>query len=490
MVLLAGFSGFCVWLFLSVSDLRGELEGNVGELSELQKAQRAPADAPLPAAELARIDARIRALRGASADVSRTLWRRWKALYLIVAAAVAIGIANLLLLVVAHRRRARAEESERALAQHFDVLRRTAERLADGDLATAVAEGEEEGGEFEYALEHVRRDLVDRISELSARNVEIEALADDLRAQIRETSSHLEVSAVRDMHQKDSFAPGAVFAERYRIVKPIGAGGVGDVYEVERTGDKVRCALKLLRRVRNAQHRARFAREAKLLADLNHDNIVAIHHIGVSPGGAMFLIMDLVPGANLAQRKDRHGDTGFLVPVLERVALALAAMHETGLVHRDIKPANIVVADDPATTKLVDFGIAREMDSADMDGGTADTGDTLAAFHTQVGLRVGTPMYMAPELAEPDVPAQAPADVFALGVTAYKLLALRAPFAVPPVDAGDEWRAPTELAELCPDLRGDVADMVMRSLALLPKDRPSAAELAGACAAEATAADA
>ncbi len=487
---LAAFAGFCVWLLLSVMSLRANLEANVGELVSLQREQRAAAEAPLAPERVTEIDSRVRELRRSSAGLSEVLWRRWTALYAVVATAVVIGFAYLVLLVVAHRRRVRAEASERALAQRYETLERTAKRLAEGDLDTPVqATGAGGYDEFEQALEDMRGSLVERIAELAARNVEIEALADNLRAQIAEHSSALEHHAVTEMTATDSFAPGAVFAERYRIVRPIGAGGVGDVYRIERISDGKALALKLLRRVRNAQHRARFAREAKLLAALEHDNVVGVHHIGVSPGGSMFLVMDLVSGENLAQRRDRRGDVAWTVAVLERVARALAAIHAGGLVHRDIKPANIVVGDDPSATVLVDFGIARELDSEDVPLHTPapQTGGTLASFQTQVGMRVGTPMYMAPELGNPKEPAAPAADVFAFGVTAYKVLSGATPFRTPPVDAGSSLPEPRHVGELCPDLARDAGDAIMRCLAADPAARPTAAEVADALAASAPA---
>ncbi|HEU0033301.1 MAG TPA: serine/threonine-protein kinase [Kofleriaceae bacterium] len=274
------------------------------------------------------------------------------------------------------------------------------------------------------------------------------------------------------------FEAGAIVRGRYRVLRPIGRGGMGQVYEVERLDDGEALALKVMTGTADRLALARFAREAQLAAELRHPNVVGAVDIGVTDEGTLYLVMDLVPGRALAELRDHYGDPSWALPVLRDIATALGAMHERGIVHRDLKPANVLVAEDGA--KVTDFGIAA-LRARDTDPVSAHD-DTAAAVRdlTQTGAILGTPMYMAPELAAGAEHACAASDVFSFGVVAFELLGGALPFDVPPVYARP---APPPLASRCPHVRPEVCTLVDRCLAIDPAARPTAAALASALAA-------
>jgi serine/threonine-protein kinase len=264
--------------------------------------------------------------------------------------------------------------------------------------------------------------------------------------------------------------------DRYRVVRRIGAGGMGSVYEVVRVTDGERLALKTLQGRADPELMARFAREAQIAAALSHANLVPVIDVGVSDGG-LYLVMPLVDGGSLEQARPRFGDTKWARPLLAQIASGVAALHERGIVHRDLKPANVLVANGIA--KIADFGIAalreheRPQPAVDglVDTVTAEAG---RAGLTRAGDVFGTPAYMAPELAGGVSDVQPASDMFAFGVIAYELLTARKPFAPPAIVArlgGDAIAAPS--------LHG-IDSAIGRCLDLDPAKRPTAVELAAA----------
>jgi tetratricopeptide (TPR) repeat protein len=199
----------------------------------------------------------------------------------------------------------------------------------------------------------------------------------------------------------------------FRIVKTLGQGGMGVVYEAVDLGLQRTVALKKLRAeiADIPRERARFLKEARTVAGLKHPNIVEIHSIHEDAEG-LFLVFEKVNGETLHERLGR----GVLPPaeavaVLRQVAKALDCAHSSGVVHQDLKPANVMVAGD--VTKVMDFGIARRV---------AETMSTLSRIEV-----AGTPAYMAPEQERGGSVGPA-ADVFALGACAYEVLTGRTPF--------------------------------------------------------------
>jgi serine/threonine-protein kinase len=265
--------------------------------------------------------------------------------------------------------------------------------------------------------------------------------------------------------------PGDSF-ERYTIEAAIGQGGMGSVYRAYDARLGRRVALKVIsEHAAGDKPNARLVREARAAAALDHPNAVSIFDVGEAEG-VPYIVMELVPGKTL-----RGALEGEEVPLSTRiewltsVARALAAAHRRGLVHRDIKPENVMVRDD-GVVKVLDFGIARRA------GGIIDphagTQSSAIATLTLEGVRLGTPVYMAPEqIRDQDLDGRV--DQFAWGVLAYELLAGRLPWR----GTGD---ALTVVASILTDeadgaaldrasVPRGVRDVVLRALSKRPDDR-------------------
>jgi serine/threonine-protein kinase len=208
----------------------------------------------------------------------------------------------------------------------------------------------------------------------------------------------------------------------YEILAPIGAGGMGEVYKAADTTLDREVAIKVLPHAfaQDPERLARFEREAKVLASLNHPNIAQI--FGVEDGA---LVMELVPGQTLSERIAAGP-----VPVEEalrivaQIAEALAAAHDRGVIHRDLKPANVKVSPD-GRVKVLDFGLAKPC----AEGGAADDSraETLTAAMTQAGTALGTPGYMSPEQTRGHA-IDKRTDIWAMGCVLYELLTRRRAF--------------------------------------------------------------
>ena len=214
----------------------------------------------------------------------------------------------------------------------------------------------------------------------------------------------------------------------YRLVERIGEGGMGVVWKAEDTKLGREVALKFLTEEFSAdpERLARFQREAKLLASLNHANIATIHGLEEA-GGERFLVLEFVPGDNLAVRLT-HGP----LPVAETVTIcrqiteALDAAHESGVFHRDLKPANISLTPE-GSVKVLDFGLAKawEPESASAD---ASQSPTLTYQNTRAGVILGTAAYMSPEQARGRTTDKR-TDVWSFGCILFELLAGQKAFA-------------------------------------------------------------
>lgn len=272
---------------------------------------------------------------------------------------------------------------------------------------------------------------------------------------------------------------GREIAGRFRITAKLGEGGMGAVYEVERTGDGQRFALKTLRGRADTDLMARFAREAQIAAQISHPNLVPVLDVGISDGG-LFLVMPLVSGGSLEAARGKFGERAWASSLLRQIADGLAALHAHDIVHRDLKPGNVLVAGDQA--RIADFGLASlrgtsaafgdTLASGDVDSALAATAAPVSPALTQRGDLFGTPGYMAPELAAGVQNASPASDVFALGVIAFEMLTGKPPFEEPPVIARLHGRAIGVPA--CDGLPAVVA----RCLSNEPGERPTARELA------------
>jgi eukaryotic-like serine/threonine-protein kinase len=264
----------------------------------------------------------------------------------------------------------------------------------------------------------------------------------------------------------------------FEILAPLGAGGMGEVYRARDTRLDRTVAIKLLpsELVNDAGRRVdRFRHEARVIARITHPNICALHDIG-EDGSAIFLVMEYVEGATLAQRLE---DGPLPLPLALRVAVQIAGAldhaHRQGVVHRDLKPGNIMLTRD--SVKLLDFGLAklRERDEQ-------MPADSTRSGLTDVGTIVGTVPYMAPEQIE-GRHVDARTDIFSFGVVLFEMLSGRRPF------AGDSRASlmaaivaaePPALSSLQPRTPASLERLILRCLAKDPDDRWQTARDLGA----------
>jgi eukaryotic-like serine/threonine-protein kinase len=207
----------------------------------------------------------------------------------------------------------------------------------------------------------------------------------------------------------------------YEILAAIGAGGMGEVYRARDSKLGRDVALKVLPEAfaRDAERMARFQREAKSLASLNHSNIASIYGLEDS-GSTHALVMELVEGPTLADRiKSGAIPIEEALPIAKQIAEGLEYAHERGIVHRDLKPSNVKVTSDD-TVKILDFGLAKTM-QAETASGDATTSPTLSAMATQSGVLLGTAAYMSPEQARGKL-VDRRADIWAFGCVLYEML--------------------------------------------------------------------
>ena len=209
----------------------------------------------------------------------------------------------------------------------------------------------------------------------------------------------------------------------YTIVAPIGAGGMGEVYRARDSRLDRDVAIKILPPVfsQDPERLARFEREAKTLASLNHPNIAQIYGIESGAGGtAQALVMELVDGEDLSARITR-GPVLLLeaLAIAQQIADALEAAHERGIIHRDLKPANIKLSAD-GVVKVLDFGLAKAIEASDTAADPRNS-PTMSMAGTRAGLILGTAAYMAPEQARGQT-VDRRADIWAFGVVLFEML--------------------------------------------------------------------
>src|SRR5262249_17105306 len=213
----------------------------------------------------------------------------------------------------------------------------------------------------------------------------------------------------------------------YLILSPLGVGGMGEVYRARDTKLNRDVAIKVLPEafLIDANRVARFAREAQVLASLNHPNIAAIYGVEDSQG-VRALVLELVEGPTLSDRI-RQGPIPLdeALQIASQLAVALAAAHDAGVVHRDLKPSNIKVRED-GTTKVLDFGLAKLVNAAggneiDPPNATAPSTVTSPAMMTGLGLILGTAAYLPPAQAK-GRPADKRSDIWAFGCVLSEML--------------------------------------------------------------------
>lgn len=222
------------------------------------------------------------------------------------------------------------------------------------------------------------------------------------------------------MHQQDP-SPGLVIAERYKLVEPLGQGGVGCVWRAEHLALGSEVAIKLLNEDVSGRQdvQERFMREAQSAARLSSLHVVQIFDYGVDDG-VPYIAMELLKGENLRDRLNRQVrlTPAETLRVLSHCCRAIDKAHQMGIVHRDLKPENIfIVAHEEEVVKVLDFGIAK-VSSAELD----------SSSRTRTGLLLGTPNYMSPEQAQCNASVDERSDLWSLAVIAYECLVGSLPF--------------------------------------------------------------
>ena len=207
----------------------------------------------------------------------------------------------------------------------------------------------------------------------------------------------------------------------YKILGPLGAGGMGEVYRAKDTRLGREVAIKVLPEelADDDERLRRFEREAKTLASLNHPNVAGIHGVD-QDGDVCFLALELVPGEDLAERLSRGPlPVDEAIDVCRQIAEGLEAAHEAGIVHRDLKPANVRITPE-GVAKLLDFGLAKPIRPVATKEGTS-TAKPDSFLMTEEGLVLGTPTYMSPEQAR-GKPVDRRTDIWAFGCVLFECL--------------------------------------------------------------------
>ncbi len=250
--------------------------------------------------------------------------------------------------------------------------------------------------------------------------------------------------------------------DRYLLLDLIGQGGMGRVYLARDTRLNRRVALKILapERVNNPRAVARFQREARVGAQLQHENLVRIYDFGEA-NGRYFLVMEFIEGKTIGQLISEQGPMppATASRLARQVALGLGHAHSKGLIHRDVNPYNIMVTND-GTAKLADLGLAIDLTE----------GDRV----TREGATVGTFDYVAPEQARHSHSADIRSDIYSLGCTLYHMLTGQVPFPSPSLPEklfAHQALEPTPLEQLVPGLPEGFAEIVRKMMRKSPDER-------------------
>jgi eukaryotic-like serine/threonine-protein kinase len=285
------------------------------------------------------------------------------------------------------------------------------------------------------------------------------------------TESSPEIAPVRE---------GEILDGKYRVERVLGVGGMGIVVAATHVQLNTRVALKFLlpAALGNAQIVERFAREARAAVQIQSEHVARVTDVGTLPTGSPYMVMEYLEGGDLADTLAQSGPmpvaqaVGFVLQACE----AIAEAHSLGIVHRDLKPANLFLArrtGRDAVVKVLDFGISKTKDSG-------------PSGLTQTSAMMGSPYYMAPEQMMSSKDVDARADIWALGIILYELLAGAPPFvaeSMPEIVFMVTQRDPPPLATKRPDLPVALADIVARCLIRDPTQRyANVARLASALA--------
>ena len=257
---------------------------------------------------------------------------------------------------------------------------------------------------------------------------------------------------------------GTIIAGKLRVVRQLGMGGMGAVYEVEHEFTKHRRALKMLHAemLEHPMVVARFIREASAAGHIGNPHIVETFDAGKLDGGEPYIVMEMLQGETLADRleKVRRLALPELVDVIRQACDGIQAAHDAGIVHRDLKPENIFIVDKDGKpfVKILDFGVSKF--DPTLTGGADGT--------SKEGSALGTPYYMSPEQVDGDKDLDARTDVYALGVILYQCACGKRPFkadALPKLAVLIHEGKPAPLSERRPELPTGFVEVVHKAMA-------------------------
>src|ERR1700733_9221850 len=227
---------------------------------------------------------------------------------------------------------------------------------------------------------------------------------------------------------------GQILGGKYKVIRLLGEGGMGAVYEGEQQlgTTKRKVAVKTLHPhlSRDPKIKARFEREVGTIAELEHPNTIQVYDFGTTPEGILYIVMEFLSGKSLADQLEKQGpmEPDRVVTILEQVCGSLEEAHARGIVHRDLKPDNVVLVERAGKrdfVKVLDFGIAKRSREEDKEEQKL----------TQQGMVLGTPPYMSPEQFT-GRPIDSRSDIYSLGVMTYEMLSGKLPFQA---DTAWEW---------------------------------------------------
>ncbi|MBL9007842.1 MAG: protein kinase [Myxococcales bacterium] len=289
--------------------------------------------------------------------------------------------------------------------------------------------------------------------------------------------------------EKDTSLVGTTVG-KYRVVRILGRGGMGAVYEAVHQALGQRIAIKVLRPdlSSDTRHVQRFFDEARAVNIVQHAGLIKVYDFGHLPDGTAYITMELLEGETLQERINHHQkakqkmDLVEVLRISRQVSSALEAVHAKGIAHRDLKPANLFLVPDKEApsgerAKILDFGIAKFYDS-----GKDDEGAAGGASHqlTTVGKLLGTPAYMSPEQCSGAEHIDGSIDVYGLGVILFQMLAGRLPFEAPHavlLMTKHLTEPPPDLSEIDPSLPVPLCQLVHEMLAKERTQRPSMAQV-------------
>ncbi len=271
--------------------------------------------------------------------------------------------------------------------------------------------------------------------------------------------------------KKMSDLTGTVLDKKYELIRMLGEGGMGTVYEAKHLLIGRRLAVKFLHAqyVTSQEVVTRFQREAQAAAAIGHENIIEVTDMGTTSDGAPYIVMEYLDGQDVREALTDKGiiPTGRACHIMVQALSALQAAHDAGIIHRDLKPENIYLIHKPGRpdyVKLLDFGISK-FRSLEGEG---------AKGLTQTGTVLGTPYYMSPEQARGDQDISSRSDIYAMGVILYQMLTGQLPFDAPNYNAlliKILTEEPPPPGDINPDIPDDLVQAIQTAMARDPGDR-------------------